>query len=150
MMEPGGERRESGPGILPDPWKSVETTAFGVLPDARAQGVQGTRCFQTRFDGGKFRLFGSIRLASSGEDNLSDSVAVDAKRILLRYGAPIAIMDEIGEKQRIEFARLVSRTPVPDRGERLLDILVEHGYLDPEVAEETAKKYRKAKKRSRR
>lgn len=81
---------------------------------------------------------------------MSDSVAVDAKRILLRYGAPIAIMDEIGEKQRIEFARLVSRTPVPDRGERLLDILVEHGYLDPEVAEETAKKYRKAKKRSRR
>ena len=78
-----------------------------------------------------------------------DSVAVDAKRILLRFGAPIGIMDDIGEKDRIEFARAVSRTPVPDRGERLLDILVEHGYLDPEVAEETAKKYRRAKRRSR-
>jgi len=86
----------------------------------------------------------------AGEDMVSDSVAVDAKRILLRYGAPIAIIDEIGEKHRIEFARVVSRTPVPDRGERLLDILVEHGYLDPEVAERAAKKLRKAKKRSRR
>jgi hypothetical protein len=81
---------------------------------------------------------------------VSDSVAVDAKRILLRYGAPIGIMDKIGEQDRIEFARTVSRTPVPDRGERLLDILVEHGYLDAAVAEETAKKYRKAKKRSKR
>ena len=78
-----------------------------------------------------------------------DSVAVDAKRILLRYGAPIGIMDDIGEKDRIEFARAVSRTPVPDRGERLLDILVEYGYLDREVAEETAKTYRRAKRRSR-
>lgn len=83
------------------------------------------------------------------EDNVTDSVAVDAKRILLRYGAPIGIMDDIDEKHRIEFARAVSRTPVPDRGERLLDILVEHGYLDAEVAEETAKKYRKAKRRTR-
>lgn len=81
---------------------------------------------------------------------MSDSVAVDAKRILLRYGAPISLMDDIPEPQRIEFARALSRTPVPDRGERLLEILVEHDYLDPEVAEETAKKYRRAKKRSRR
>jgi hypothetical protein len=80
---------------------------------------------------------------------VSDSVAVDAKRILLRYGAPIGVMDHIDEKDRIAFAREVSRTPVPERGERLLDILVEHGYLDPEVAEEAAKRYRKAKRRSR-
>jgi hypothetical protein len=91
-----------------------------------------------------------MQLSLLGEDNLSDSVAVDAKRILLRYGTPIAVMDQIDEKQQIEFARLVSRTPLPDRGERILNILVEHGYLDPEVADETAKKYRKAKKRSRR
>lgn len=81
---------------------------------------------------------------------MSDSVAIDAKRILLRYGAPIGIMDKIGEQERIDFARTVSRTPVPDRGERLLDILVEHGYLDAAVAEETAKKYRRAKKRPKR
>ncbi len=80
---------------------------------------------------------------------MSDSVAIDAKRILLRYGAPIKVMDHIGEQDRIEFARAVSRTPVPDRGERLLDILVENGYLDPEVAEASAKKFRKAKKRMR-
>ncbi len=58
-------------------------------------------------------------------------------------------MDDINEKDRIEFARTVSRTPVADRGERLLGILVEHGYLDPQVAEETAKKYKKAKRKSR-
>ncbi|MEX0936054.1 MAG: hypothetical protein WD013_04050 [Gemmatimonadota bacterium] len=81
---------------------------------------------------------------------MSDSVAVDAKRILLRYGAPISILDDIEEKERIEFAREVSRTPVADRGERLLELMVDRGYIDPEVAEETAKKYRKAKKRSKR
>ncbi len=80
---------------------------------------------------------------------MSDSVAIDAKRILLRYGAPIEVMDHIGEQHRIEFARAVSKTPVADRGERLLDILVEHGYLDPEIAEASAKKFRKAKKRTR-
>ncbi len=80
---------------------------------------------------------------------MSDSVAVDAKRILLRYGAPIGVMDKIGERERIEFARDLSRTPVPDRGERLLGILVEHGYLDAAVAEETAKRYRRAKRKPR-
>jgi hypothetical protein len=63
---------------------------------------------------------------------LDDSVAVDAKRILLRYGAPIALLDRVDEKERIELARLVSRTPVPDRGYALQDLLVERGYLDEE------------------
>jgi hypothetical protein len=80
---------------------------------------------------------------------VSDEVAVDAKRILLRYGVPITILDKIGESLRITFARDVSKTAVPDRGERVLDLLVEHGYLDAAVAEEAAKKIRKAKKRSR-
>jgi len=80
---------------------------------------------------------------------LNDEVAVDAKRILLRYGVPITILDRIDEKLRITFAREVSRTAVPDRGEKVLDLLVEHSFLDPAVAEETAKKLRKAKKRSR-
>jgi hypothetical protein len=61
---------------------------------------------------------------------LDDSVAVDAKRILLRYGAPIALLDRIGDPERIELARLISRTPVPDRGDRLQGLLVERGYLD--------------------
>jgi hypothetical protein len=83
------------------------------------------------------------------EANLSDSVAVDAKRILLRYGVPIRILDDIHEKDRIAFARELSRTAVPDRGERLLELLVEHEYLDAATAEESAKRQRKAKKRSR-
>lgn len=80
---------------------------------------------------------------------MSDEVAVDAKRILLRYGVPITILDKIDESLRIAFAREVSKTAVPDRGEKVLDLLVEHGYLDAAVAEEAAKKIRKAKKRSR-
>ena len=40
---------------------------------------------------------------------VSDSVAVDAKRILLRYGAPIAVLDKVSEAERIEFARAISR-----------------------------------------
>ncbi len=62
---------------------------------------------------------------------MDDSVAVDAKRILLRYGAPIAILDAIDEAERIALAREMSRTPVPDRSERLQNLLVERGYLDP-------------------
>ncbi len=71
---------------------------------------------------------------------MSDSVAVDAKRILLRYGAPIAIMDQIQEKDRITLARTVSRTPVPERGIRLRELLVEHGYLDAKAPAPKAKK----------
>jgi hypothetical protein len=80
---------------------------------------------------------------------VSESVAVDAKRILLRYGVPISILDQIDENHRISLARTVTRTPLPDRGERLLTLLVEHGFLDADVAEESAKKVRKAKKRAR-
>jgi CBS domain-containing protein len=79
---------------------------------------------------------------------VSDSVVVDAKRILLRYGVPIGLMDEIREADRIAFARAVSRTPVPDRGERLLGLLVEHGYLDAVTAEASLKKLKKARKKA--
>jgi hypothetical protein len=34
-----------------------------------------------------------------------DDVAVDAKRILLRYGAPINVLDAVSETERIELAR---------------------------------------------
>ena len=60
---------------------------------------------------------------------MNDSVAVDAKRILLRYGAPIAILDKVSEEDRIRFARLVARTTLPDREERLRELLAEEGYL---------------------
>ena len=44
---------------------------------------------------------------------VSDPVAVDAKRILLRYGAPIAVLDKISDAHRIEFAREIARTSLP-------------------------------------
>jgi hypothetical protein len=56
-------------------------------------------------------------------------VAVDAKRILLRYGAPIAVLDNVPESDRIEFAREVSRTSLPQREPRLRELLQERGYL---------------------
>lgn len=77
---------------------------------------------------------------------MDDSVAVDAKRILLRYGAPIAILDDIDDKERIELARLVSRTEVPDRGDRLQELLVERGYLDADAVT-TSKKKRKRRRK---
>lgn len=60
---------------------------------------------------------------------MNDSVAVDAKRILLRYGAPIVILDDVSEKHRIEFAREISKTSLPERQPRLRELLVEHGYI---------------------
>lgn len=62
---------------------------------------------------------------------MEDSVAVDAKRILLRYGAPISVLDRIAEGDRITLARIVSRTSLPERGGRLKELLVEGGYLEP-------------------
>ena len=61
---------------------------------------------------------------------LSDTVAVDAKRILLRYGAPISVLDKITEADRIDFARTITRTVLPEREARLRELLVEHGYVD--------------------
>ncbi len=59
---------------------------------------------------------------------VSDSVSVDAKRILLRYGAPISILDKVSETDRIEFARTLSRTTLAEREKRLRKLLEEHGY----------------------
>ncbi len=60
---------------------------------------------------------------------MADSVAVDAKRILLRYGAPIRVMPEIPEEERIEFARIVSKTTLSEREPKLKGLLIERGYL---------------------
>jgi hypothetical protein len=63
---------------------------------------------------------------------VNDSVAVDAKRILLRYGAPISVLDSVSEDDRIRFARLVARTTLSDREKRLKELLAEGGYLEEE------------------
>lgn len=60
---------------------------------------------------------------------MNDSVAVDAKRILLRYGAPISVLDEVSETHRIEFAREVAKTALPERQARLRELLIENGYI---------------------
>ena len=60
---------------------------------------------------------------------MNDSVAVDAKRILLRYGAPISVLDDIAEVHRIEFAREVAKTVLPERQGRLRELLIENGYI---------------------
>ena len=61
---------------------------------------------------------------------MNDSVAVDAKRILLRYGAPIRVLDKVSEDDRIRFARLIARTALPEREARLRELLQEGGYVD--------------------
>ena len=62
--------------------------------------------------------------------NLNDSVAIDAKRILLRYGAPIAVLDKVSDSHRVEFARVIARTTLASREPRLQELLIEHGYLE--------------------
>ena len=64
----------------------------------------------------------------SGEVQLSDSVAVDAKRILLRYGAPINLLDAVSDEDRIALARDIAKTTLADREARLKELLAEGGY----------------------
>lgn len=60
---------------------------------------------------------------------MTDTVAIDAKRILLRYGAPISVLDRVTQEHRIDFARAVTRTVLAEREARLRELLKEHGYL---------------------
>jgi len=59
---------------------------------------------------------------------VSDSVAVDAKRILLRYGAPINILDEVPDEDRIALAREIAKTDLPKRETLLRELLAQGGY----------------------
>ena len=56
---------------------------------------------------------------------MSDSVAIDAKRILLRYGAPINVLDEVSDEDRIALARDIAKTNLADREARLKELLAE-------------------------
>jgi hypothetical protein len=60
-----------------------------------------------------------------------DDVAVDAKRILLRYGAPINVLDDVSEVERIELARLIAKTSLPERERQLRQVLADRGYMEP-------------------
>ncbi len=63
---------------------------------------------------------------------MDDQVAVDAKRILLRYGAPIAILDKVTDEQRIRFARAIAKTTLAEREPRLRELLIEEGFVEEE------------------
>ena len=63
---------------------------------------------------------------------MSDSVAVDAKRILLRYGAPIDVLDQVSDEDRITLARAIAKTDLPDREVRVKELLEERGYIASE------------------
>ena len=60
---------------------------------------------------------------------MDESVSVDAKRILLRYGAPISALDKVPDEARIELARTIARTPLAQREKTLRKLLQEGGYL---------------------
>ena len=59
---------------------------------------------------------------------MSDSVAFDAKRILLRYGARIIILDEVPDEDRIALAREIAKTDLPKRETLLRELLAQGGY----------------------
>lgn len=61
---------------------------------------------------------------------MDDGVAKDAKRLLLRYGAPIAVVDQLSDDERITFARSIVRTSVGERPARLRALLSESGWLE--------------------
>lgn len=62
---------------------------------------------------------------------MDDGVATDAKRLLLRYGAPIAVVDKLTDEARIRYARSIIRTAVPDRPELLRSLLAGDGRVRP-------------------
>lgn len=58
-----------------------------------------------------------------------DEVAKDAKRLLLRYGAPISIVSQLTDDDRITYARSVVRTSLGDRPAKVKELLSEGGWL---------------------
>lgn len=59
---------------------------------------------------------------------MDDSVARDAKRWLLRYGAPIAIVDRLPEEERISLVRSLIRTALSERPAKLRELLEAGGW----------------------
>ena len=74
-------------------------------------------------------MFSPVFLCHGKGGPVVDSVAIDAKRILLRYGAPISVLDKVSEAERIRLARQISRTLLPEREPHLKKLLREAGYL---------------------
>jgi hypothetical protein len=60
---------------------------------------------------------------------MDDTVATDAKRLLLRYGAPISIVDQLSDEERITYARSLLRAPGPERQSHLREMLSGDGRM---------------------
>jgi len=60
-----------------------------------------------------------------------DEVARDAKRLLLRYGAPINVVDRLSDDDRITYARSIIRTTLNDRQKKVKELLAEGGWIEP-------------------
>jgi hypothetical protein len=60
---------------------------------------------------------------------MDDSVAKDAKRLLLRYGAPISVVDRLSDDERITYARSIIRTAVAERPALLRGLLAGDGRM---------------------
>ena len=59
-----------------------------------------------------------------------DEVAKDAKRLLLRYGAPISVVNQLTDDDRITYARSVVRTTLADRPAKVKELLSEGGWIE--------------------
>lgn len=68
-------------------------------------------------------------LTDSINMDVANSVSIEAKRILLRYGAPIAVLERVGEAERVQLARVVAKTGLAEREAKVRELLTEHGYL---------------------
>ena len=58
---------------------------------------------------------------------MEDSITIDAKRILLRYGAPISVPDTVTKEEPIRLAPATARAAIPDLVARLRDLLLRAG-----------------------
>ena len=68
---------------------------------------------------------------------MDDAVAKDAKRLLLRYGAPIAVVEKLSDEDRITYARSIIKTELSERGKKVKQLLTDAGYT---VYDKPAKK----------
>lgn len=61
---------------------------------------------------------------------MDDSVTRDAKRLLLRYGAPISVVEQLSDDDRVTYARSMLRSSLSNRQARLRELLAEGGWID--------------------
>jgi len=66
---------------------------------------------------------------------MADSVARDAKRWLLRYGAPIAVVEQLPEEEQITIVRSLIRTALSERPAKLRELLEAGGWSGNGVAD---------------